>query len=345
MRYSLIDNVKQSEILGQTIYTGDGRILLEKGVILTIGLISRLRQMGVNAIFLMDERFGDIKIEEVVSESTKREVMQSLAESVQYIQSGKDFNLKAISKTTEKIIDEIFQNQNVLTSLTDIRTNDNALFVHSINVCIMSVIVGFKMGLNRNEIKELAIGAIFHDIGKILKSPQSNTGEKMNDHTWLGFNLLRKKHEISTVSAHVALQHHENVDGSGWPRMITGDKIPLFAKIVAVTNFYDNQIAHLDGSIPVNPHVACEKIFALTNTYFDHQVVWTFLRSVAFYPTGRQVRLTTGETGVIVGQNQGLPQRPIIRIFEKYNQSKFDDYEVKEVDLGKKTTVFIKKIL
>lgn len=350
MRYEMLDHVKQGERLGRSIYTGDGRVLLEEGVVLTIGLISRLRQMGVSAIFLQDDRLKDIEAEEVVTETTKREAIQTFSESVQFIQTGKkDFNMKAVSKTTEKIIEEILQNQNILISLSDIRTTDNSLFVHSTNVCIMSVLMGIKLGLNRPELKDLAIGALFHDIGKIIDPTKLDSKAKQenqtDDHTWLGFNFLRKKHEISTIAAHVAFGHHENVDGSGYPRKIKGDKIPLYAKIVAVANFYDNLVAPIDDSVPLHPHEACEKLLGLTNIYFEHQVVWEFLRSIAFYPTGRQVKLSTGETGAIVGQNHGLPQRPIVRVFDVHNNSKFDDYAVEEIDLGKKTTTFINKVL
>lgn len=351
MKYAMLDNVKQGDKLGKSIYTGDGRVLLEEGVVLTIGLISRLRQMGVSAIYLKDDRLDDVEIEEVVTETTRREVIQTFAESVQYIQnSKKEFDLKGISKSTEKIIEEILQNQNVLISLTDIRTNDNALFVHSTNVCIMSVLIGIKLGLSRNEIKDLGMGALLHDIGKIIDPNKLETKavkapNETNDHTWVGFNYLRRKHEISTVAAHVALGHHENVNGTGYPRKITGDQIPLFAKIVAVANFYDNLVSPSEGTNALKPHEACERILGLTNIYFDHQVVWEFLRTIAFYPTGRQVKLTTGETGVIVGQNHGLPQRPIVRVFDVYNRSKFDDYDVKEIDLSKQTTIFITKVL
>ncbi|HHY73941.1 MAG TPA: HD domain-containing protein [Bacillus bacterium] len=350
MKYVMLDNVNQGERLGETIYTSDGRVLLEEGIVLTIGLISRLRQMGVNAIFLKDDRLEDVEVEEVVTEATRRETIQMFAESAQYIQNGKkDLNMKEISKSVEKIIEEILLNQNILISLTDIRTNDDALFAHSTNVCVMSVLIGIKLGLSKSEIKDLAIGALFHDIGKIVDPSKLDRGTmndagETSDHTWVGFNFLRKKHEISTVAAHVALGHHEHFDGSGYPRKISGDQIPLFAKIVAVANSYDNLVSPLEGE-PLHPHEACERILALTNVYFDHQVVWEFLRSVAFYPTGRQVKLTTGETGFIVGQNHGLPQRPIVRVFDVNKRSKFDDYLVKEINLGKETTIFITKVL
>ncbi|WP_096199153.1 HD-GYP domain-containing protein [Bacillus sp. FJAT-45350] len=348
MKYTLIDSVEQGDYLGKHIYASDGRVLLHAGVQLTIGLISKLRHMGVNAVFLRDERLEDIEIEEVVSEKTKRETMTTLTASYQYIQSGKEIDSKALNKSVSSIIDEILSNENILLSLTDIRTQDNQLFVHSVNVCITSVIIGVKIGLDKTKLQELAVGALLHDVGKTLPdSPNaivSKDDGDLNHHSWKGFNALRKNKEISTLSSHVALTHHEHVDGTGEPRNLIEKDIHLLSKIVSVANFYDNLLAPTDGSNPMHPYDACEHIMGLTEKHFSHPVVWRFLRAVAFYPTGSQVRLSTKETGVVVGQHTGLPQRPIVRTFKMIGSSN-DDYEIKEVDLAKETTVFIQEII
>ena len=233
----------------------------------------------------------------------------------------------------------------MLVNLTDIRTNDNELFVHSVNVCIISIIVAIQLGLDPKRIQELAIGALMHDLGKVLPE-QQEAEEFQGGHTWKGFNYLRKIKDISTLSAHVALTHHEHVDGTGFPRKLKGEDIHFLSKIVAVANHYDNLITATNGSAALLPHEACERIMGLSNIYFDHNVVWKFLRSIAFYPTGSQVKLTTGETGVVVAQHRGLPQRPIVRTFTiDHHTYGGDDFEVKEVDLAKETTIFIESIL
>lgn len=346
MRYTSIENVQQGELLGKNIYASDGRVLLHEDVPLTVGLISKLRHMGVNYIYIKDERFEDIEIEEVVSEQTKREAMNTLTTSFQYVQSGKDIDNREINFTVKNIIDEIMENENVLVALTDIRTEDNAMFVHSLNVCIMSVLVGIKVGMDRTKLQELAVGALFHDIGKIIPdtegiTPTAEEGD-LNHHSWKGFNKLRRNKEISTLSAHIALTHHENVDGSGLPRGLIDKEIHLLSKIVSVANYYDNLVAPIDGSKAMHPYEAGEQIMALTNIKFSHPVVWRFLRAVAFYPTGSQVLLSNGKSGVVVGQHPGLPQRPIVRTYDLFSDN---DYSIEEIDLAKETTIFIKKII
>lgn len=355
MKYTSIDSIQQGEKLGRHIFASDGRILLNEGVQLTIGLISKLRRMGVNAVYLKDDRFESVDAEEVVSEKTKREAVVTLSSAFQYIQNEKNFSSEEISKTARKLIDEILLNKDVLVNLTDIRTSDNELFIHSVNVCIISVIVAVQLGLDQKRVHELAVGALLHDIGKIL--PQSKAvplasveiidEEYQNDHTWKGFNYLRKIKEISTLSAHVALTHHEHIDGTGYPRKLKAEDIHFLSKIVAVANYYDNLISNVNNGLNLRPNEACERIMGLTNIYFDHNIVWKFLRSIAFYPTGSQVKLTTGETGVVVAQHRGLPQRPIVRTFkmDKGNAYGGDDFQMKEVDLAKETTVFIENTL
>lgn len=350
MKRAALDHVEQGEILGRPILSSDGRVLLAQGAQLTVGLLSKLRHMGVTTIYLQDDLLDDIELEELVSEETRRETIQELSHSFQYIQEkNKNFDTKKISASANKMIDEIMKNDDVLLSVSDIRTKDNQLFVHSVHVCMLSILIAGKFGLDQSKIQQLAIGALLHDVGKIMEDDlnvgANETDGDPNHHTWKGFNYLRKKPDISALSAHIALQHHEHVNGTGEPREISGSDIHLFAKITAVANAFDNLIASVNEQQPIHPYEACERIMALTNIQFDHDVVWHFLRSIAFYPTGSQVLLTTGETGVVVGQNHGLPQRPIVRVFTGSNDAAMEDYAVKEIDMSVDVTVFIKEIL
>ncbi|MCK9906259.1 hypothetical protein MXD63_40505, partial [Frankia sp. Cpl3] len=118
-------------------------------------------------------------------------------------------------------------------------------------------------------------------------------------------------------SAHIALQHHEWVDGRGEPRGLTGAEIHDFAKIVAIANTYDNLISPFSSEATVHPYEACEKIMALAEKQFDHGMVIQFLRAIAVYPTGSSLRLSTGEVGVVIEQNRGLPSRPVVRVIKR----------------------------
>lgn len=353
MRHVSVDTVQPGNVLARTIYTNDGRPLLNQGVQLTVGMLSTLRRLGVTMLFIQDARFQDIVIEEVVSETTRREALSNFATAVQHIQGGNDFNTKQISQASNSIIDEIMKNKKVLVSLSDIRTKDNRAFIHAINVTILSLVIGSNMGLNRAQLSDLAVGAMFHDIGKI-ELPENLKKDEETDmpqglandekHTWRGYKRLRKRNEISIVAAHCCLQHHEHIDGSGFPRALTGDEIHPYAKIVAVANMFDNLVAGDEDTKPILPHEATEYIMSLAGKQFDHEVVVQFLRSVAVYPTGISIKLDNGMVGMVVGQHKGLPSRPIVRAFTK-EEGEWDSHEAEEIDLAKETTLFIQKVM
>ncbi|WCN38261.1 HD-GYP domain-containing protein [Aneurinibacillus uraniidurans] len=350
MRQVSLESVEAGQVLAKSIYTSDGRTLLNQGVLLTPGMINKLYRIGVTMVYIQDERFDDIKMEDVVSEETRREAISNVANVLQCVQTGKDFDTRAVSKTMGTIVDEIFQQKNVLLNLNDIRTQDNHLFIHSMNVCIMSCVIGMQLGYNTTKLKELALGALLHDVGKVVMPDDPLRKTKEGDHhAWIGFNVLRKKHEVSLATAHIALQHHEHVDGQGEPRAIAGADIHDYAKIVAITNFYDNLLSEFSTDQPnMTPYEAAEFIMGLAGKRFDHEMVIQFLRSIALYPTGASVLLSTEEVGVVVGQHKGLPSRPIVRVFKESRRGgkyDYDDTEVREVDLGQETTVFIESIL
>lgn len=334
-----IESVEPGQILGRTIFSANGTVLLSRGVQLTVFMISTLRRIGVTTIYIDSPLYRDIKIDEVLSDETKRVVINQMAETFEALRSGKAFSSKAISHTVDHLLDDVMKNQNLMIHLSDIRTADNAMFVHAMNVCMISSLIGLNMGLNMLQLKELSIGALLHDIGK-LNAPAVQEGRL--HHSWRGFEVLKNKWEYSLLIAHVAFQHHEHVDGSGQPRGITGDEIHTYAKIVAVANTYDNLIYPANGDKPMLPHVAVEQISALSGSRLDHEALVLFMRMVSIYPNGISVRLSNRRIGIVVGQHRGLPGRPIVRIIDKEGD---EAVGAEEIDLAQHPTLFVESVL
>ncbi|WP_248929745.1 HD-GYP domain-containing protein [Paenibacillus hamazuiensis] len=342
MRYVHIDAVEPGQLLGKTIFSGNGAVLLSEGVQLTVYMITTLRRIGVTMISIKDPNFEDVEPVDVVSEETKRAVMKQMGETFESIRSGKELNTRSLSGSIEDLLEEVMQNSEVLVQLSDIRTQDNESYVHALNVCMMSTLIGVNLGLSVTQLKELAIGALLHDIGKVGITTDDQSQDIKLHHTWRGFELLKNKREFSLLIAHVAFQHHETIDGEGLPRKLAGDQIHLYAKITAVANTYDNLLFDLSLGRRLKPHEACERIMAMAGTKLDRDIVIQFLRTVSVYPTGTSVRLSTKETGVVVGQHRGLPGRPIVRIVKQSDERELD---VKEIDLAKHNTIFIDAVL
>jgi HD-GYP domain-containing protein (c-di-GMP phosphodiesterase class II) len=340
MRYVDLDAVEPGHILGKTIFSSNGNVLLAEGVQLTPYMITTLRRIGVEMIYIRDELFDDVEIVDPVSEENKRFVMKQMGELYQSLRSGKAFNPRSVSVSVDALLDDLTKNKDVLLQLNDIRTEDNRQYIHALNVCIISVMIGLNMDLSPQQLKDLAIGALLHDVGKVGLDPSVKEDTGRMHHTWRGFEILKK--DFSLMSAHVALQHHEQPNGHGVPRGLTSDQIHLFAKIVSAANIYDNLLYNEETGKRMMPHEACEQMMAMSGTKLDREVLIHFTRTVSSYPTGISVRLSTRETGVVVGQHRGLPGRPVVRVVKREDEH---NLEIKEVDLAKATTVFIERVL
>ncbi|CAI6085772.1 hypothetical protein PAECIP112173_04756 [Paenibacillus sp. JJ-100] len=342
MKYVNVESVEAGEILGKTVYSSNGTVLLSAGVELTVFMVNTLKRIGVTTLYIQDEAFKDVDTEDILDDATKRAIINEMSVTLEAVRSGKEWSPKKVALSIDKLLNDVLNGRELLVQLTDIRTQDNAQYVHAMNVCLLSSVIGLNMGLNYNQLKDLAVGALLHDIGKVGEPEGgSTTSTSSLHHTWRGFEVIKNKREFSLLVAHTALQHHEHDDGSGVPRGIKGKDIHLFAKIVSAANKYDNLINGLSGSSML-PHEACEKMMALSGTELDREVLIEFNKSVSVYPNGTSVRLSTKETGVIVRQHRGLPGRPVIRVARGSTRYSLD---VVEIDLAKQTTVFIEAVL
>ncbi|MBB3110296.1 HD-GYP domain-containing protein (c-di-GMP phosphodiesterase class II) [Paenibacillus phyllosphaerae] len=341
MRYMSVESVEPGQYLGKTVYSANGTVMLAAGVQLTVFMINTLNRIGVTMLYIQDPNFSDVETEEILSDKTKQAVMREMNDTFEAVRSGKEWSTKKLSMSVNQIMDDVLSNRAVLVQLTDIRTKDNSRYVHALNVCLISTLIGMNMGLNTTQMKDLAIGALMHDVGKgNMTTKEDPALDLKQHHTWRGYELLKSKHEFNLLIAHVALQHHERLDGKGLPRGLKSPDIHLFAKIVAVANQYDNLINPFDGS-GLLPHEACEQLMALSDIGLDRDVLIQFTRIISVYPNGMAVRLSTKETGVIVRQHRGLPGRPVVRIA----RGDGDELQVSEIDLAEHTTVFIEAVL
>ncbi|MEL1135609.1 HD domain-containing phosphohydrolase [Desulfitobacterium sp. THU1] len=352
MRQLSTHRLQEGDILGRTIYANDGRVLLGKGMALSDSYINRLNKLGINIVYIDDELSKDIVIEDVISEEHRREAMSSLDNAVQAVKVGKDFDGFSAKKSIDNIIQDILFQKDIFIGLTDMRTYDNHVFAHSVNVCVLSTVLGKALQLDHESLQGLAIGALFHDIGtvklpkELLKKRTPFTPEEAElykTHTTHGFDILRTKRELNLLSAHIAFQHHEHFNGDGYPRKLEGDSIHQWAQIVGIANFYDNLVNDGPGHTHIAPYEACEVLMGSAEKFFPKDLIITFLKHIAAYPTGCTVKLSTGEIGIVVDQNKSLPMRPIVRVV--LADDDFSNAQAKEYNLVEERTLFIESIL
>ncbi len=351
MRQVSVNSLKIGDVLGKGIYSSSGRVLLGKGVKLTPLYISKLREMGITIVYIEDDRFDDVVPEDVISEENRREAMEIIEQASQSVRLGKNIDDFHMRNVVSKIVEEIMFKKDILVSMMDIRSKDNYTFAHSVNVCVLATVLGKVLLLDRERMETLAMGALLHDLGKV-HLPQElfdhkddltpEEEEVYRTHTSLGFEELRKRKDLNLVVAHIAFQHHEYWDGTGYPRQLKGDEIHPLALYVAIADLYDKLTSDHSGMKRVMPHEACEILMGMVGKAFPLEPVRMFLRNIAAYPTGSTVRLSTGEIGVVVDQNLSIPTRPIVRVFKDMN---FETGQAKEYNMVEQRTVFITEVM
>ncbi len=351
MRQVSVNSLTIGDILGKTIFSSSGRILLGKGVKLTSLFIAKLRDMGISILYIEDDRFNDVIVEDVISEEHRRDAMEILEKSTRSVQLGKNLDSFELKKVISNIVEEILFKKDILVIMMDMRSKDNQMFAHSVNVCVLSTVLGKALFLDREKLETLAIGAILHDIGKVKLDPKlfnldgdltPEEGELLKTHTTLGFEDLKKRKDLNLIIAHIAFQHHEHMNGTGYPRHLKEGEIHPLAQIVAIADFYDKFTSDHSAEKRIMPHEACEILMGLAGTLYPLEMVRLFLKNIAAYPTGVTVQLNTGEIGVVVDQNLSMPARPVVRVFD---ESEFGQNVIKEYDMVEKRTIFIDKVL
>lgn len=338
-----MDLAEPGIVVGRTIHTLDGIVLLNAGTELTDDLRDKLVRNGITEVYVDDHLSEGIDI----SETIKDEVLHDVKSQVKLIMSSPSIKVsvdgKKVSELVEKLILSILQSEDILTNLADIRTIDEYTFSHSVNVCVLSLVTGIGMGIRGDNLRDLGVGSMLHDIGKvmidndILQKPATLTNLEFNEvkkHTVYGNQILKNSKDISPTACMIALSHHERLDGSGYPNGTKGGEIHLPAKIVAIADVYDALTTNRVYRKKMMPHDVIDYLCSLANKHFDKTVLDAFIRHIAHYPVGTAVVLNSGEKGLVSRFNPYFPNRPVIRVVMDDTGNML--YKYKEVDLAKK---------
>mgnify|MGYP002345498078 CR=1 FL=1 len=304
-----MDEITEDMVLARPVFGDDGRILLSNGVKLSKTYIERLNQMDYDYLYVYLPGEKQVDFTAPLSDQTTGEAIQSVKDSFVRASKSQHLDLDQVNKVIEYILDEILANPTVLFNIMDLKNHNNYCYHHSVNVCIISTIIGRNLGLARDKLKELAIGALLHDLGMVCIDPEILTKpgrlsekemDKVKEHSKFGFNLLRGMRQLSVISAHAAYQHHEREDGSGYPKGLTGENIHLYGKIVAVADSYDAMTSQRVYKKALWSHEAIEELRKKSPEKYDPDIVEAMTGAAAIYPVGSIVMLSTGEKAVVV---------------------------------------------
>lgn len=350
-----INKIIGYEILAKDICTESGTVIIPAGCILHKKYVTKLIELGITSIYIREEvgKEADFKekkdsIEEKIQHQCRKTVRTTLEK---YSYCG-NVELSELSKVADDIMNDILTEPEVIYNVSLIREQSDSVYAHCVNVAALSVLVALRMKLAKRRIRDIAVGALLHDLG-IIFIPMKNFNTKFEDwteeqrgefkkHVIIGYSVVENEKWLSSAAKDIILSHHERVDGSGYPMRLRGDHMKIGTKIVAVCDFFDRSI-YGNFAEKQKVHNVIDYITSQAGMKFDFRVVDNFVASVAAYPIGANVLTNEGEIGMVIRQNPKVPTRPVIRMLFDEDGKQYP--EKIEKDLTRELTLFICDIL
>ncbi|MFY8298406.1 HD-GYP domain-containing protein [Pseudoalteromonas sp. SS15] len=252
---------------------------------------------------------------------------------------GAKLDVSLLNQVSNEIVDSVLRNSNAMAILSRLKDKDGYNWRHMINCTILMSVFAKYLGIKNEQIQQLALGAMLHDVGH-TKLPQGiiNKTENLNElefkalkkHVVQSLGLVKGESGISPLVMDMILNHHERVDGSGYPRGLSGPKISKPARMMAIVDVYDamtSERPHQNGEEPIHA-----LRYLLANKHqFDAQLVQKFIKCLGVHPVGTIVRLTNDRLALVLEGNKQSPMKPKVKVF--YNTKHKHHITGKDLDL------------
>jgi len=288
-----------------------------------------------------------IKAKAIFNES--KAIQRKVFEAAQH---GKALDLAPVFEITNNTIDEVFKNSDALACVINIRNKDEYLLEHSVSVSVLITIFARFLNIERAIVEQLSVGAFLHDVGKImvpnsiLNKPSKLTDaefETMKSHVVHSIDIINNTPGISPLSLEVAAQHHEKLDGLGYPYQLTAEEISQYGRMITICDIFDALTAHRcykDGY----SHIKSFNILRglADKNHLDKQLVDSFIKCMGVYPVGSLVELNSNKIAIVEQRNYEDPISPKVRSF--YNCKHHHYVDTSDIDLSKEDDFIVKGV-
>lgn len=340
-----VKDLKQGMILAQSIYNNHGASYLVKGQPINNDYIKQLQKIGIQAVTVTstNPNFQLMPLEDIVQEKTRINAIETIYDTFQSVEKSGSLDTETVQRISENIILDIFDRKENIVQLTDIRLHDTYTFAHSVNVAILSAMLGRLFHYTKKELFLLTLGALLHDLGKImvpsaLLNKTTHLSEEefsvMKEHPMDGARrIMAMKGGLPSpaVLAAIASEHHEHIDGRGYPRGLKGDQIHRNAKIVAIADVYDALTSERPYKKAYTPNIAYNIMMNVSKGQFDQDLLELFFNNVSLYPVGTVVKTIYGYA-IVKECSFGKTAVPTIVVFADSSGRMLD--EPRTIDLS-----------
>jgi len=264
--------------------------------------------------------------------------------------TDQNIDVKSVSEVSSKLVDSVFRNKHALVSLTRMKDKDNYTFQHSVSVCGLMVNFCRAMEFDKETSQKIAEGSMLHDVGKmlvpneILCKPGKLTDQEfaiMRKHVVYSREILEKNPAIAQCGLDVAAQHHERIDGSGYPLGLKGDEISIYGKMSTIVDVYDALASVRCYKTAWEPSQVLSKLLEWSDHHFELDLVHKFIKSMGIYPVGGLVELNSGKLAIVIEEgHRSKLLSPIVLII--YSTRLNGYIRPQRLDLSKTTAEKIK---
>lgn len=326
-------------IIEQAVEDRMGRNLVVRGSVLTEFEIDALLKLGIMSVYIRDGEYDPDDPDKVLSAAAKRNVerlrtddrakvklndsvRKRVAEGIQYMYNNTEPTQMAAASDSiaNELMDAIDSNSAMAIDINELKTSDEYTFKHSVDVATLAMILAKKIGLSRKEIYEIGVTGLLHDVGKtkipleILNKPgrlEDSEFAIMKQHSVYGYHMIKDNPAFNNAISLGVLQHHEKINGRGYPLGFVDNRICPYAKILSVADIYDALVTERPYKAAFSQRDAVEMIMSMTEE-LDMNAMKSFLESMILYPVDTLVDLSNGERARVVKNNPGYILRPVV---------------------------------
>ncbi len=287
-----------------------------------------------NIVIKKKETVSEVPIGEELIRASKiqKEAKRTIQHLMQEARYGNKVKPELIDPVIDNMIDSIYRNEDALINLTRIRNADEYTYLHSVGVSVLALTFGKYIGLKSQSLKDIGIAAMLHDVGK-MKIPAQILNKKgnlteseyeiMKKHVEIGNLILSRSTDLPPTSLSFISQHHERLDGSGYPLGLKGDELSLHGQIAAIVDVYDAMTSDRCYRDRCQPSEVLKNIFEWSKFHFNSDLVQKFIRCVGIYPVGTLVRLKNGLLAVVVQNDGERILNPVVRVIYDAAREKY----------------------
>ena len=342
------DELIEGMVFGDDVIDKEGRLLVSKNTVLTREILERLKKFSSRKFFSMKVLLSELNIKTVVKlengsvqevassqikmEHTKerlviKEKFEEMHKSIKqsFDELSRNNTSPKVKKELDNTVEEIKNNLSVnielLNEILDVKATDEYLYNHSLNVAVVSNLIGRWIGLEQKDLDILILAGLVHDIGKlrvdpaILNKPGKLTDEEfaeMKKHPEYSYQMLMEMGYKDNAILKAVTFHHEKEDGSGYPLKISGDKITIHAKILAIADIFDAMTSNRVYKARVSPFKVLEMFRNQNFGKLDYKIIMVFIKRFTENYVGSEVILSNNQRAKIVSLNAYEITKPLL---------------------------------